>query len=453
MGIPGFIKWVKTNFNESIEKTLIDYENVYIDLNHVLHSVICFSDTETEALGLTYGKINKIIYGYSNVKYVYISVDGAPYYAKIERQKSSRLLMSEKINDLRMPVSPLLVSPGTKFINRLNEGISQYITSLKMESYFSPSTVPGEGELKIGQELKNTNRHGKHLVYSNDADTILIAACHTNSNKPIYVQAGKVIINMNKLISLIKDRYTNNCNSFFNYDFVFVTLLMGNDYLPKLMYVTYDKIWNAYRDADRAMNTQLTKIVTETRLINRDTRKLNTIFARALFAFATSHVTKHFQLLNTRFIHRDIKNYMSGLVWCLESYSNDCPAYDFCVTSATQHPLCIAIWLSKNSPSLPRTKAKTLTETQCACIVTPLKERNILCVKPSNCINKYFESDICIECMDFRAMNRKLFKDQYNGINSSSKIKANKEAFMCHKKTHKQLDINDLVRLINECNI
>ncbi len=317
MGVPGFFLWLWKNykstnfvFNQSeIDKINIEY--FLLDMNCMIHP-ICFETLKNINTDVSIDKIeNKMI---NNVieylekmitivkpkKCIYIAIDGV---APVAKMKQQRLRRFKSINDKKVFDSikykhkkeiPFFwnnsaITPGTQFMKKLTNKIKMWATEYakenKLQIVFSPSNVPGEGEHKLLQYMKE-NRNSSYIVYGLDADLIFLmlatkmnniylmreannldnkeskdkinfvsidimktciinsVMCHSNSlqtNLNVRKQSWVCDSNVTHLncklpnsVNKMKPESTIIINDRIIDDFIFICYLMGNDFLPHI---------------------------------------------------------------------------------------------------------------------------------------------------------------------------------------------------------------------------
>ena len=153
------------------------------------------------------------------------------------------------------------ISPGTEFMTKLSKSIKYELSNnlkySKIQVYFSDSTVPGEGEHKILDFIKNNNLKNDIVIYGLDADLIILSfVSHKNNifllrealefGKPVldrflYLDIDNLKYFLVKDIQekiLIKDPTLlfdiDKLNNILD-DYIFISFLIGNDFLPHLL--------------------------------------------------------------------------------------------------------------------------------------------------------------------------------------------------------------------------
>ena len=206
MGVPGFFWYVRSRYPMSVEKVdtasiLSQCDNLFIDLNAVIHSATHGADDSpvTPSDEIVQARLMKeldtIIMLLNPQKLIYFSVDGTVPRSKMNQQRDRRFVSgkrrmaqieksgSEDVFDSNA------ISPGTAFMERVNEMIQYYI-SLRMSTdpawkkltvLYSSYHCPGEGEHKILSYLRESIEAGAfsdndhNVIYGSDADLILLA--------------------------------------------------------------------------------------------------------------------------------------------------------------------------------------------------------------------------------------------------------------------------------------
>ena len=309
MGVPAFFaSLIKNSLVSILRKSeqvgIVDC--LYFDLNCLIHPQ-CFKivdkNIDLSDMNVLEEKMMEQIIKYTNhiirfvspKSYVYFAVDGTAPLAKIAQQRKRRF---EYANDYRTEIkkkygipynkwSNVVVTPGTKFMEKLHHKIVNYYSdknnldnyaegNRKLKILYSSYHVPGEGEHKILQDLKVRYKENESLnicIYGLDADLIFLAMASNikniflvredsnfnrsaNSNdlhifeELTYVDMDSTIFEIDKMIekevnSILgkykNDYYDDNDNSYkcpdigkisFIDDYILFCFLLGNDFLP-----------------------------------------------------------------------------------------------------------------------------------------------------------------------------------------------------------------------------
>ena len=310
MGIPKFAYFL-TNRYPLIVKKIKDetdvppIDNLYLDFNGIIHNVshhyFCDASKITSTTNEIYAEIceviNQIVHLIKPKNLLMISVDGVAPRAKMnqqrirrfrkelnlkkEKEEQSKEIQENEIKDDKILFDSNAISPGTKFMFHLTDYLKNYISEQKkvnedwmgIEVLLSGSDVPGEGEHKILEYIRNYklsekyNPYTKHCIYGLDADLIMLSLISHEYNFVIlredYFKMKKKEkeengqANMEKysqkkieyqffLISVLREYlelefgYLNKKIKFkYDFekiidDFIFLCFFIGNDFLPNL---------------------------------------------------------------------------------------------------------------------------------------------------------------------------------------------------------------------------
>lgn len=343
MGITNFNKWIREKYPNVFMQNKYEhsFEHLYVDLNFVLH--MCINNTKT-IKGLIGKVMSYIVYVLKNVeitKSITFVTDGAGPLAKVMLQKIRRLAMVKC--DIGNCLTPLILTPGTPFMKSLDEILKPKLLALGEEYNLKIKTIlvgPDEAEMKIISYLsKLEENREKHIILSNDADVVVMVASLQKKN--IYVLQKTLKFSIFDVNELLEEHFINKKPKNMGYDFAMVSILMGNDYLPHMAFVKFDRIWNAY------FNTL--KIFGEGFIndkIEIDLKFLKT-FLREYLLLAPKSLSLKLTLEEIE--KTDYDNYLEGLIWCLTSYTKgECIDYDFiCNRNKTIHPLGLLYIIEK----------------------------------------------------------------------------------------------------------
>ena len=269
MGIPYYFSYLIKNHKEVITK--LDYinyiDNLYLDSNSIIYDSINFSIYENKSQFENYiiqsviSKIEVIIKAINPKKNILIAFDGVPPIAKLNQQKNRRYKSWFQANLFNKHIlwDTCSITPGTVFMNKLNKDIKKHFSKKKFEAniIFSLSDIPGEGEHKIYEYIRNNDHsNDKILIYGMDADLFMLSLNHLKYCKDIYLYREtphfiksldnklnpeeKYLINITELAKQIFKELTTNDFDNKNYDlyyskiedYIFICFLLGNDFMP-----------------------------------------------------------------------------------------------------------------------------------------------------------------------------------------------------------------------------
>ena len=286
MGIPLYFKTISDKYPEII----IELENVesvnglFLDLNCAIHPCcrkIAMENykahkknqIENRMINEVLLYINKLV-TLINPNLLYIAIDGVAPRAKMAQQRLRRYKSikereeNNKIKDQLNEPYPKefwdtnAISPGTVFMEKLALGISEHIKTdiiyKPIDVIFSTANVPGEGEHKIFNFIRETDMGGNLVIYGLDADLIMLSMAAKRPNVYLLREAiefgNKVnmdkflYLNIDELKSALGDEMIEKYMLFestsianpretkenFIDDYVMMCYLLGNDFLPHL---------------------------------------------------------------------------------------------------------------------------------------------------------------------------------------------------------------------------
>jgi len=315
MGVPYFFGWLLRKYRKN--NIITQYINkeidvLYLDSNCLFHPQ-CFKilslhkDINSNEI-LENKMFNRILeyidflIDYCNPKKeVYISVDGVAPLAKMNQQRKRRFRSIQDkiiINEIKKKYkknnnnkwSNTVITPGTEFMEKLNNRIIDHFKkkkNKKIKITLSSYHVPGEGEHKILNDIREKTQYNKnntYVIYGLDADLIFLALASQKSN--IYllreetevkkkntnilkdensIEEELIFVSIDEMkksyVKQIKELIIVNSNNKligFNFDenrlisdFIFISFFLGNDFLPHIPSINIrnyglDNILDAY---------------------------------------------------------------------------------------------------------------------------------------------------------------------------------------------------------------
>ena len=312
MGIPFYFSYLIKNHKQIISKleSLNFIDNLYLDCNSIIYDSLDFKVYENKSQFENYiiknviNKIENIINIINPSENIFIAFDGVPPIAKLNQQKNRRYKSSlqNSMFNKNSPWDTCSITPGTNFMNKLNDVIKQHFTKNKKYSnntiLLSLSDEPGEGEHKLYEYIRiNPHNNKNTLIYGMDADLIMLSLNHLKYCNSIYLYREtphfissldnsldpqeKYLINISELgiqiykeliddISIKNDTpnwlkeasnildssYNNydNFECFYNKieDYIFMCFLLGNDFMPhfpalNIRYNGFNVLLNLYK--------------------------------------------------------------------------------------------------------------------------------------------------------------------------------------------------------------
>jgi len=465
MGIDGFYTWIKKNYSESIcpASSFNKFNHIYIDTNFLLHNSLYKSSSRIDLMDNLYSYLNSIINNFIAIQSITFAIDGPAPYSKIKKQRERRF--GESYNG---HLSPLELTPGTDLMEDIDKEMKQYIIDVKNKyKFLSPkielisSNIADEGELKILQKilLNSNNPLHSHLIVGNDADHVVMAmACAPVHNIFILIKdkTSRNIVSIDKFMVLQHSKYCSNqilmnnihClkNHPFRYDFVLLSIMMGNDYFPKLYYTTFDNLWNTYKQVYCRYNGTI---------INNK-GLFNIHILKHFFTYLLLNIKKQFTSFDIiQYSEKDILSYLQGLLWCLNMYkTGQCSMYDYVYDGQPPKPVYILHFLN-NYPNinikLPTSDVLPVNANIYSLLLMPITAIDLVPKKYHKYINgklKYiFESEICKKCITFRKKINSI-KNKIKNVKNRNilKLRLNdtKHLYYDHKSIHHVFNKNDI---------
>ena len=328
MGITNFNKWLEQNYPQIIKKiNYKEYDNVYIDLNPILHVSVNKINTYVQLYKRIIWLTDEVLKHIHPKKRLIFSTDGIPSFAKIILQRERRINMVKNVNNLENKntdnfISPIIFTPGTKFMNNLPNFLKDYFDKLR-EKYNNIELIDltglefGESEFKLFYKMKdiiklnnNSNNKESNILVSNDADVIIMALSIITNNQIYICNSGKIYkeININEFLN----RLNLNIYDYTNLDYTLLMLLLGNDYLPKINFININILLEIYH---------MCKKIYKQNLVTRQNSRLivnNNMLAKIIFTFFLKNKNRKFKSKKLEELNfSKMSNYMEGLVWCI----------------------------------------------------------------------------------------------------------------------------------------
>lgn len=292
MGIPRFYRWLTERYPLILQpmSKIPNIDNLYLDMNEILHR---FSHSEGFnhllphiSLNIEFEKIMSKTFSYIETlfqlvkprKLLYLAVDGVCPSAKFSCIREFTYKFIYDLNEFNAKEKRLgrkasknyfdncNIYPGTNFMQKVNESLSTFIkwkissdeNWRKIQVIFSGGDIPGEGEHKIIQHIRNSRNSPNisHCIYSNDADLILLSlATHEPYivllREELLIESYRTLPPRKKItdppkyeclmINLLREYLKLEYGKIRGMDFerliddlILLMVLLGNDFLPKL---------------------------------------------------------------------------------------------------------------------------------------------------------------------------------------------------------------------------
>jgi 5'-3' exonuclease len=472
MGILNFYKWIKESYPSSFKKFYFDtYDHIYIDLNYLLHMSSYGTKTQNEIIERLSNMIESILSHCNPTKTVNLLTDGSCSIAKLLLQRKRRLTsmrtLSDKIKTEKdLETSELNFTPGTKFMNELEKKLENLIKKIEFIYKIEVKCIldsEDEAEIKIKRKLmenKINNPDDTHVVVTNDADVVVIlSTLEYIHNVFIFFKDPKVGMQFLSISELLwehtkKFGLTKN----FGLDFGFISILMGNDYLPKINILSLEKVWMSYKIN---INIHKKSLINNNLEVNSDL--LIDILTDSI-GLTKRYLISKCDIMESR--KELYKNYLDGLMWCFNVYyTGKCERYNYMYEySDSPNPLALILCINNRKDLLKINNIKSLPieKNLYTILLIPKSAKILIDKKYYNFMNKknlLYDEEECNECIKYYKnisdLNKELKKydeksEKYlelkSKINNISKNNNN------HKKLHDPLCSSDIETIITEFN-
>ena len=256
MGIPSYFFQLMKRHKQIISQlnTSVKVDNLYLDSNSIIYDVVysCKEslpkhEFENEVISRVCQKLLSYLQMIQPAR-VFIAFDGVPPMAKMKQQRERRYkswVTSQWLNE-KKPWDTVQITPGTQFMKRLDQALVQFFEPYRSqyrEFYLSTSSDAGEGEHKLFTFIRDhPEKHNNHhtMVYGLDSDLIILSLNHlTICDRISLLREAPAfnhketsnhlnVLNINQLSDCITEIMGKNKL----YDYIFMTLLLGNDFMP-----------------------------------------------------------------------------------------------------------------------------------------------------------------------------------------------------------------------------
>jgi 5'-3' exonuclease len=274
MGIPSYFSHIIRNYSNIIRNLngltpQYTLHHLYMDCNSVIYDAVHSINKQPEQklnndefeeaiLDNVVSSITYYITFIKPTKSIYIAFDGVAPFAKMDQQRTRRY-KTQFMNTVFGSSSTWntsAITPGTKFMNKLNNRLNIEFNNTELKYNVdtitvSGSNVPGEGEHKLFENIRNNPNTSQNMaVYGLDADLIMLSLFHLKYCNNIFVFREAPEFFKNSLpisvdsnephfldIRLLSSSIISNMDCKFPdfqriYDYVFLCLFLGNDFMP-----------------------------------------------------------------------------------------------------------------------------------------------------------------------------------------------------------------------------
>jgi hypothetical protein len=327
-GIKGFRAWFEGQFpNATFEispSSKETFDHVFVDMNQVLHVIMRRSRSKEHSIRLLMSELDSIMGLTTPTKSLVLAIDGPPAAAKLATQRRrrygtlvrtnwklthfdklriSKRHRSKRLRGYKSDLKSLEITPATEFMKCMEASLiywawqrlqQRYSILNKVKVYISPSTVPGEGEVKLLEWI--LHQHPSTSIQPRDS------LCFIGGDSDLLLEGLVIPPSLCKNVFVVRQEKAHRhlCISLWETtrslatdtlktkeltskqilqvraDLVLLMILNGNDYLPKLRGSRgFSNIFDTY--------TAVLKEFPHSGLVHPDTLDLNLDFCQAFF--------------------------------------------------------------------------------------------------------------------------------------------------------------------------
>ncbi|CAM9324588.1 unnamed protein product, partial [Discosporangium mesarthrocarpum] len=260
-GISGLKSWFSGAFPNATSKletgVCETFDHVCFDMNEILHTSLRRANNEDHAIKRIFKEVNRVLRFCQPTKSIVFAFDGSAPLAKLMVQRSRR---ASTAKHSRYLMSPLHLTPGTDFMERVAKAMEYYAFQCIQDNYryshvrfyISGASVPGEGELKCIDWVKLSMLPGTEestVIVGGDADLILQGlALSKVKNLFIFdlVQGYKgQLVSLWEVVRSLEATFPGQ-SEHMRADLLLLLVLNGNDYLPKVRGMSFKRCYKAY---------------------------------------------------------------------------------------------------------------------------------------------------------------------------------------------------------------
>ena len=471
MGIKGFHKFIREKYPSCLQHKWSDsYEHCYIDINFALHFCSYNVSNVDQLYMKLFGFFDNILKDIVPTKSLTIAADGAAPLSKLLLQRKRRLTNLKKISKKTtddsdsdagsQAVTSLMFTPGTLFMKNLKENMSAYMEYISKSYGIDVEFMDinfDEAELKLKYAMmENINKYDNdsHIIVTNDADVIvMLGTLEKFHNAYVHCKSN----HQNEVLSIGKllECHTNyvGCSLHPGLDFAATGILLGNDYIPKLNFISPESIWIAYKSTLKGHTTGL--------ILDRNMKINRTFFAGLMGNIVTMLKSQYVKKLNYRNVcHPLYRNYLDGYTWCLATYNNGkCQRYNYMYEfSDYPHPLGLLLNV-RQFPDITKHDNqiyKCIRPELYAILVLPKSSLKLIPKKyaeMSQHTEILYDEEFCHKCNKFNDDNKKLTKELSDDPDNKklkkqiNELKKNKST---HRKQHSNICLDDIEDIIEK---
>lgn len=235
MGILSYYRTLlKTHPDIVIQNTSsIEIQHLYLDFNGFIHgSLHKLKDQEMDInekniLKQCCEDLKEIVEIIQPKKSLYIAIDGVAPKAKMMQQRYRRYKSSLESKEWDTNA----ITPGTEFMKKLARKLKIFSKKFGLETLIiSDASIPGEGEHKILQYMKDNPTNESSCIHGLDSDLIMLLLTLDQENLFIYREQQDEIAPHFVDIDVFKRELGETPIK----DYIYLCFMAGNDFLPHL---------------------------------------------------------------------------------------------------------------------------------------------------------------------------------------------------------------------------
>jgi hypothetical protein len=245
MGIKNYLTNIVETFPKIInDKSPNNIDIVCVDVNTILHRICSKSQNNEQFkkhITKEFDKIIKIM----KPKTIALFTDGQAVLAKAKTQIKRR---QKYLYDTSKGISTLNLTPGTIFMDTVDDIIINYLKKLDIDTFYSSSKENNEGEIKLFQYIVSLNDFNKRVCVVGDDSDIIVLALFNTPILNLYIYNNYKFLSLFTLVSKLSDLSEikfNLSHHPIRKDFALLSLFLGNDYNKNISH--FKNIFSAYK--------------------------------------------------------------------------------------------------------------------------------------------------------------------------------------------------------------
>ncbi|CAK9036536.1 unnamed protein product [Durusdinium trenchii] len=510
MGIPRLTPWLRNTFPDAFRnEAQLKAEHVYIDLNSVLHETLsarggsaseevhllqpvkpCRHEVFLQAV---LARVDHLLDRVTPSQTLFVAIDGPACAAKVPEQRRRRRARPPRARELGVTLN--MLTPGVPVMDHLAAVLREHLKRLQAEGQLpgnlqvmvSGPDDAGEGEHKIMLQLVmneslKSGEDEKHVIVGTDSDLLLVPLALLHGPRAVWVArceeavttaSGQLttlrVCQTEQVVQSLLRQFINLATPtgsltpkdelHLRLDFLLVTCLRGNDYLPQLA-SDHDssELWPRYLrwrqrsqlglvDLERAdADEQICPVL------------MGVPFADFLSQQGGAWSPQKVTGLSAK---EGAQQYLEALLWCLDTYvTGRCPDLHRCWSSSQLGHFAFAALIAQQIPLLEpscfkaaRRDTPPLSPLACALAVLPVTDvrRWLLPLEPclaplletSGLLGEVARLEACGDCSRLSLLVA-------NGPSNGKKAEKNRRALEVHRREHRDIDAVSLEDLNEE---